>query len=130
MRASVTRNGTGTCNNTSAAGQSRNDNFYTVFWLYLVFRTCGEAAIIGAVLLLRIVALNVERDLLNPAVRWWPWALAGLVSAAPLAGWVADQAGFGIAFLLGSAMMGLSAFAVALSPSPPPKPPLGSLLIR
>ena len=128
LRASVTRNGTNASTCGSQAGLGRDSNFHVVYWLYLVFRTCGEAAILGAFLLLRIITYTEEQDLLvaHP-VRWWAWGLAGFVMAAPLAGWIADQVGFGIAFLLGSLLLGLAAFAIALSPTPQHKPPLGNM---
>lgn len=176
LRASVTerRNGTnGECNRALSSGaesgnNNNNSNFHLSFWLYLVFRTCGEAAVIGAVLLLRIATLTVDDKLMSaafssnsnntgsflllstvqrrqqqqlttgcdgdaksisdgggvlvPMVKWWMWGLFGFVIAGPIAGWVADSVGFGIAFLLGSVMFSLAAFCIALAPSPPPKP--------
>lgn len=131
LRASVTRNGTSTCH-----GQPLVDNFHLVFWLYLIFRTCGEIAAIGAVLLLRIVTLNEDHDRTDaatgtswttqkrsPIILWWSWGLFGLVGLAPLAGWVADVVSFGIAFLLGSVMLGLAALCMALSPAQMPARP-------
>ncbi|KAI9552709.1 Major facilitator superfamily domain-containing protein 6-A [Daphnia sinensis] len=129
LRASVTRNGTSTCH-----GRAPDSNFHLVFWLYLIFRTCGEMAIIATVLLLRIVTLSEDHDGAVSAsgwmtqrrsslVLWWMWALFGLVAMAPLAGWIADVVSFGIAFLLGSVMLGLTAFCIALSPNAlPPRP--------
>ena len=131
LRSSVTRNGTSTCH-----GQQPGSNFHLVFWLYLIFRTCGEMAVIGSVLLLRIVTLNEDHERLNVVAAvatdwltsggarppsttttfWWIWALVGLAGVAPLAGWIADVVGFGIAFLLGSVMMGMAALSVALAP--------------
>lgn len=91
-------------------------------------------AIIGSVLLLRIVTLNEDHERLadqqqqqiggadwlgsrtSSMTIWWIWALLGLAGMAPLAGWIADVVGFGIAFLLGSVMLGLAAFSIALSP--------------
>ena len=68
LRASVTerRNGTnGECNRASSSSSSTdNGNFHVSFWLYLVFRTCGEAAVIGSVLLLRIVTLTADDKLM------------------------------------------------------------------
>lgn len=151
LRASVTRNGTSTCHSQPLEG----NNFHLVFWLYLIFRTCGEIAVIGGVLLLHIVTLNEDHERAETEEReggggvgvgsgsssgtnswmmiqkkgsssiiyWWPWSLAGLVVVAPLAGWIADVAGFGIAFLLGSVWLGLAALCMALSPvSTPPGP--------
>lgn len=135
LRTSITRNGTSTCHSEPA-----ESNYQLVFWLYVVFRTCGEMAVIGAVILLRLVTLNADSERAEralgadgaspvlvggsrpaaPGVRWWLWALIGLVGVAPLAGWVADCAGFGMAFLLGSIWLGLSALGIALSPSSSP----------
>jgi hypothetical protein len=126
LRASVTRNGTSTCH-----GQAPDSNFHLVFWLYLIFRTCGEMAIIGAVLLLRIVTLNEDHERADAVsgaswltqkrpslILWWIWGLVGLVAFPPLAGWIADVVSLGIAFLFGSVMFGLAAFCIALSPAP------------
>lgn len=89
-------------------------------------------AVIGVVLLLRIVTLNQDHERDDPAggagswmtpkrpsiILWWIWGLVGLAGWAPLAGWIADVTGFGISFLLGSVMLGLSALCLALSPAP------------
>lgn len=147
LRSSVTRNGTSDeCSRASSGGSSGSggagggyNNFHLSFWLYLVFRTIGEAAIIGSLLLLRIVTLNADTLAsmqaatpqvittistgggggisVAPTVKWWVWALGGFVIVGPLAGWVADCVGFGIAFLIGSVMFSLAAFCIALSPS-------------
>lgn len=131
LRASVTRNGTSTCH-----GQAPDSNFHLVFWLYLIFRTCGEMAVIATVLLLRIVTFNEDHERTDAItgtswmtqkrssfILWWCWGLCGLVGMAPLAGWIADVVSFGIAFLLGSIMLGLTAFCVALSPTTAPSRP-------
>uniref|UniRef100_A0A0P6GLD0 Uncharacterized protein n=1 Tax=Daphnia magna TaxID=35525 RepID=A0A0P6GLD0_9CRUS len=129
LRASVTRNGTSTCH-----GRPADSNFHLVFWLYVIFRTCGEMAIIATVLLLRIVTLNQDHENTvsgigwmtqrrSSLVLWWIWALFGLVAMAPLAGWIADVVSFGIAFLLGSVMLALTAFCIALSPNSLPSRP-------
>ena len=47
---------------------------------------------------------------------WWMWSLAGLVLFGPLAGLVSQTAGFGVGFLLGSALFGTASFMIALSP--------------
>jgi Na+/melibiose symporter-like transporter len=88
-------------------------------------------AVIGAVLLLRIVTLNEDHERVEAVsgaswltqrrsslILWWIWGLFGLVAMAPLAGWIADVVSLGIAFLLGSVMLGLAAFCIALSPAP------------
>ena len=56
LRASVTQNGTRTCSH--APKIDINGFHYLTFWMYLIFRTVGEIAVIGAILLLRVVTLN------------------------------------------------------------------------
>ena len=155
MRASANANDTsvGACSPPS-------NHFHFTFWLYLIFRTCGEMAVVAAVILLPIVALNdqdekqvfrrmgprqvseeddSQQQQMNQQLsvedgstdsylgdksdeqttnsnHWWMWSLAGLVLFGPLAGLVSQTAGFGVGFLLGSALFGTASFMIALSP--------------
>jgi len=115
LRTSVTQNGTRTCRH-HAESSPHPAYSYATFWLYLVFRSVGELCVIGSVILLYAVTLN--RDMRRGAQRWWLCGLVGLVALAPLAGYVNDQVGFGVGFLLGSLLFGLAALMIAVSPTP------------
>ena len=126
LRASVTKNETRTCRH-HPENVSRSAYSYGSFWLYLLFRTVGEMAVIGAVILLYTVTFNydIRRSCSEAPVQrcrsqtiWWISGLVALVLLAPVAGFINDTIGFGIGFLLGSLLFGLASLMIAISPTP------------